>query len=54
MLYEVITEDGRSLTDSGARGLLAMGTLTFNAAGNLIDQTSWTMDPAASNSYNFV
>ncbi len=43
------SEDGRSLTDSGARGLLAMGTLTFNAAGNLIDQTSWTMDPAASN-----
>lgn len=45
-------KDGRSIVDSGARGLISMGTLTFNAAGNLIDQTAWVMDPAASNAGN--
>lgn len=45
-------EDGRTLAASSARGLLAMGTLTFNAAGNLVDQTSWVFDTAASNATN--
>ncbi len=46
------SEDGRALADSGARGLLAMGTLTFNTAGNLINQTAWTFNAGASNASN--
>ncbi|EPR44704.1 flagellar hook-basal body protein [Desulfovibrio sp. X2] len=46
------SEDGRSLVDSGAKGLLMAGTLTFNAAGNLTDQTAWIMDPSASSAGN--
>lgn len=45
-------EDGRALVDSGARGLLMMGTLTFNAAGSVIDQTAYVLDPSASNASN--
>lgn len=44
------SEDGRALADPRAGGLLMMGTLTFNAAGNVIDQTAYVLDPSATDS----
>ncbi len=39
--------DGRPLATSGAKGVYMAGTLTFNPAGNLIDQTGYTLkDPS--------
>ncbi|MFW5490349.1 MAG: flagellar hook protein FlgE [Desulfovibrio sp.] len=39
--------DGRSLATSGAQGVYMAGTLSFNAAGDIIDQTAYTLkDPS--------
>ena len=46
------SEDGRALADPKAGGLLMMGTLTFNAAGNVVNQTAYVLDPSAPDSSN--